>query len=147
MSLRHGTEAAISCRETKPRAGDAVALYPAQGGRKAMKLICAVVRPHCLEDIRSVAAKLGLEGLTVSETGQHTAGPVLTEVYRGAEYRSDWEPRIRIELAVADEGADQLVEAICNIARTGREGDGDVFLSTLAEAIRIRTGETGATAV
>jgi nitrogen regulatory protein PII len=147
MSLRHGTEAAISCGETKPLAGDAVALYPAQGGRKAMKLICAVVRPHCLEDIRSVAAKMGLEGLTVSETERHAAGRVLTEVYRGAEYRSDWEPRIRIELAVADETADQVAEAICNIARTGREGDGDVYLSTLAEAIRIRTGETGPAAV
>jgi nitrogen regulatory protein P-II 2 len=112
-----------------------------------MKLICAVVRPNCLEDIRAAAAQLGLEGLTVSEIEQHAAGAILTEVYRGAEYVSDRQQRIRIELAVADEMADQVTEAICNIARTGREGDGDVYLSTLTQAIRIRTGETGAEAV
>jgi nitrogen regulatory protein P-II 2 len=112
-----------------------------------MKLICAVVRPHCLEDIRTAVARMGLEGLTVYETEQHSRGATRIEFYRGTEYSSDWEPRIRIEMAVADDLADQVAEAICNIARTGRAGDGNVFVSALAEAIRIRTGETGPAAV
>jgi len=112
-----------------------------------MKLITAVVRPHCLEDVRTTVALMGLDGLTACEVQQHGARPWRTEVYRGAEYRTDWEPRVRIELAVADELADQVTEAICNIARTGRDEDGNVFVSGLAEAIRIRTGETGASAI
>jgi len=112
-----------------------------------MKLITAVVRPHCLEDVRMAVARMGLDGLTASEVEQHGARAVRTEVYRGAEYRTDWEPRVRIELAVADEVADQVTEAICNIARTGRDDDGNVYVSGLAEAIRIRTGETGTSAL
>lgn len=108
-----------------------------------MKLITAVVRPHCLEDVRTVVARMGLDGLTATEIEQHGTRMARTEVYRGAEYRTDWEPRVRIELAVADELADQVTEAICNIARTGRPEDGNVFVSALAETIRIRTGETG----
>jgi nitrogen regulatory protein PII len=108
-----------------------------------MKLVTAVVRPHCLEDIRTAVAQMGLDGLTVTEIERYGAGKARTEVYRGTEYRSDWEPRLRIELAVADELAHQVTEAICNIARSGRQEDGDVFVSALAEAIRIRTGETG----
>lgn len=112
-----------------------------------MKLITAVVRPHCLEDVRTAVARMGLDGLTASEVEQHGARAVRTEMYRGAEYRTDWEARVRIELAVADEVADQVTEAICNIARTGRDDDGNVYVSGLAEAIRIRTGETGALAI
>ena len=108
-----------------------------------MKLITAVVRPHCLEDVRMVVARMGLDGLTVTEVEQHGAVPGRTEVYRGAEYRSDWQPRVRIELAVDDDVADQVTEAICNIARSGRQEDGRVFVTSLAEAIRIRTGEHG----
>ena len=112
-----------------------------------MKLITAVVRRQCLEDVRNATALMGLEGLTVIDTEEHGANAGRTEVYRGAEYRSDSESRIRIEVAVADDLAEQVVEAICNIARTGRDGDGTVFVSALAEAYRIRTGETGAAAI
>ena len=108
-----------------------------------MKLISAVVRPHCVEDVRMAVAMMGLDGLTVSEIEQHDARRVRTEVYRGSEYRSDWEPRLKIDVAVPDEQADQVAEAICNIARTGRMGDGRVLVTNLASAIRIRTGETG----
>jgi len=117
--------------------------FPAQGDRKGMKLITAVVRPHCLEDVRMAVARMGLGGLTATEIEQHDARLGRIEVYRGAEYRSDWEPRIRIELAVEDDVVEQVTEAICNVARTGRQEDGDVFVSALAGAIRIRTGETG----
>lgn len=125
----------------------AVAVNQASEGRKAMKLITAVVRPHCLEDVRTAVAQMGLEGLTVTEIAEHWAGTPRTEVYRGAEYRTDWQPRLRVEIVVEDDVTDQVADAICNIARTGRPGDGRVFVSALAEAIRIRTGETGAAAL
>jgi nitrogen regulatory protein PII len=112
-----------------------------------MKLISAVIRPHRLDDVRTVVAQMGLVGLTVTEVEEHGAGAPRTEVYRGAEYRFDWEPRMRIEVAVEDGLTDQVVEAICNVARTGRKGDGRVFVSRLEDAIRIRTGETGDSAL
>ena len=112
-----------------------------------MKLISALIRPHRLDDVRVVVAQMGLVGLTVTEVEEHGAGAPRTEVYRGAEYRFDWQPRMRIEVAVEDELSDQVVEAICNVARTGRKGDGRVFVAELVDAIRIRTGETGAAAL
>lgn len=112
-----------------------------------MKLITAVVRPHCLEDVRTAVAQMGLDGMTVTEIAEHGWGLGRTEVYRGAEYRFEWEPRVRIELAVADDLADQVTEAICNLARSSRGGDGRVLVYALTEAIRIRTGETGTAAI
>jgi nitrogen regulatory protein P-II 2 len=112
-----------------------------------MKLITANVRPHCIDDVRTAVALMGLDGMTVSEIEQHGQDTIRTEVYRGAEYRSAWEAWIRIELAVNDDLADQVIEAICNIARTGRRDDGSVFVTALLEAVRIRTGETGPFAV
>jgi nitrogen regulatory protein PII len=112
-----------------------------------MKLITAVVRPHCLEDVRTAVAQMGLEGLTVTEIEEHWAEKPRTEVYRGAEYRTEWQRRLRVEIVVEDDVSDQVAEAICNIARTGRRGDGRVLVSGLAETIRIRTGETGAAAL
>jgi len=112
-----------------------------------MKLVTAVIRPHCLEDVRTAVAQMGLDGMTVTETTEHGVSRGRTEVYRGAEYRTDWEPRVRIELAVVDDLADQVTEAICNLARSGREGDGSVLVYALTEAVRIRTGETGPAAV
>lgn len=112
-----------------------------------MKLITALIRPHRLDDVRIVVARIGLVGLTVTEVEEHGAGPPRTEVYRGAEYRYDWQPRVRIEIAVDDELTDQVVEAICNVARTGRRGDGRLFVGQIDDAIRIRTGETGPAAL
>jgi nitrogen regulatory protein P-II 2 len=112
-----------------------------------MKLISALIRPHRLDDVRMVVARMGLVGLTVTEVEEFGAETPRTEVYRGAEYRFDWQPRMRIEVAVEDELTDQVVEAICNVARTGRKGDGRVFVAELEDAIRIRTGEAGTAAL
>jgi len=112
-----------------------------------MKLISAIVRPHCLEDLRLAFARMGVDGLTVNETELHGAEQARTEVYRGAEYRVDWEPRMRVEIAVDDGVAEQVAEALCNIARSARYDDGQVLVSGLVEAIRIRTGEHGPFAI
>lgn len=112
-----------------------------------MKLISAIIRPFRLDDVREAVAAMGLTGMTVIETEEYGVKQPHVEVYRGAEYRVDWEARVRVELAVDDSLADQVVEAICNIARTGRRGDGRVLVAPLAEAVRIRTLETGAQAL
>lgn len=142
-----GTEAAVRDGKASPARRQAVLTNRVYGGRKPMKLITAVVRPHRLADVRTAVARMGLEGLTVTEQQEHGAGRPRTEVYRGSEYRVDWRPRLRIEIVVEDDLAEQVTEAICNIARTGRQGDGTVFVSSLAEAIRIRTGESGGAAL
>ncbi len=113
----------------------------------AVKLITALIRPHRLDDVRAAVAKMGLEGLTVIETAEYGSDVPRTEVYRGAEYRDEWHPRIQVEIVVDDMLADQVTEAICNLARTGRAGDGRVFVCGLTEAVRIRTGETGVAAL
>lgn len=112
-----------------------------------MKLITAHIRPFRLDAVREAVAAMGLHGMTVIEVEDCGAGHARTEVYRGAEFRVDSAPRACIELAVDDAVAEQVVEAICNIARTGRRGDGKVYVAPLAEAIRIRTGESGAAAL
>ena len=112
-----------------------------------MKLVTAVVRPFKMDDVKTALEAVGVHGMTLTEVSGFGRQRGHIEVYRGAEYRTDWEPRVRIELAVADDLADQVTEAICNIARSGRDDDGNVFVSGLAEAIRIRTGETGASAI
>ncbi|MBP6515001.1 MAG: P-II family nitrogen regulator [Steroidobacteraceae bacterium] len=108
-----------------------------------MKLITATIRPWRLDDVREAVAAMGLQGMTITETEEYGVREPHTEVYRGAEYRVEWAGRIRLELAVDDVVVDQVVEAICNIARTGRRGDGRITVAPLAEALRIRTGEMG----
>ncbi len=110
---------------------------------KAVKLITATIRPWRLDDVREAVAAMGLQGMTITETEEYGVREPHTEVYRGAEYRVEWAGRIRLELAVDDVVVDQVVEAICNIARTGRRGDGRITVAPLAEALRIRTGEMG----
>lgn len=112
-----------------------------------MKLISATIRNWRLDDVREAVAAMGLTGMTVTETGLYGATEARTEFYRGSEYRVDWVARVRVELAVDDSVAEQVVEAICNLARTGRPGDGRVTVAPLTEAVRIRTGETGAHAL
>ena len=112
-----------------------------------MKMITAIIKPFKLDDVRQAVADIGIQGITVTEVKGFGRQRGHTELYRGAEYVVDFLPKAKIELAVADELAEQVVEAITNTARTGKIGDGKIFVTELLEAIRIRTGETGAEAV
>src|SRR5918999_5178396 len=111
--------------------------------RNAMKLITAIIKPFKLDDVRQAVADIGVQGITVTEVQGVGRQRGHTELYRGAEYRVDFLPKTKIELAVDDSIAEQVIEAITNVARTGKIGDGKVFVIDLEQAVRIRTGETG----
>jgi nitrogen regulatory protein P-II 2 len=112
-----------------------------------MKLITAIIKPFKLDDVRQAVADIGVQGITVTEVQGFGRQRGHTELYRGAEYRVDFLPKAKIELAVDDSITEQVVEAITNVARTGKIGDGKVFVSDLGQAVRIRTGELGIDAV
>ena len=112
-----------------------------------MKLITAIIKPFKLDDVRQAVADIGVQGITVTEVQGFGRQRGHTELYRGAEYRVDFLPKTKIELAVDDAIAEQVVEAITNVARTGKIGDGKIFVSNLEQAVRIRTGEVGVEAV
>jgi nitrogen regulatory protein P-II 2 len=112
-----------------------------------MKMITAIIKPFKLDDVREAVAEIGLQGITVTEVKGFGRQRGHTELYRGAEYVVDFLPKAKIELAVADDIAEQVIEAITVVARTGKIGDGKIFVTNLDQAIRIRTGETGASAV
>ena len=112
-----------------------------------MKLITAIIKPFKLDDVRQAIADMGIQGITVTEVKGFGRQRGHTELYRGAEYVVDFLPKTKIEMAVADDVVEQVIEAISNTARTGKIGDGKIFITSLEEVIRIRTGETGAEAV
>jgi len=112
-----------------------------------MKLITAIIKPFKLDDVRQAVADIGIQGITVTEVKGFGRQRGHTELYRGAEYVVDFLPKTKIELAVDDAVAEQVVEAIVNTARTNKIGDGKIFVTSLEEVIRIRTGETGVEAV
>jgi nitrogen regulatory protein P-II 2 len=112
-----------------------------------MKMITAIIKPFKLDDVRQAVADIGIQGITVTEVKGFGRQRGHTELYRGAEYVVDFLPKAKIELAVADDILEQVIEAIANTARTGKIGDGKIFVTELTEAIRIRTGETGTEAV
>ena len=112
-----------------------------------MKLIIAIIKPFKLDEVRQAVADIGVQGVTVTEVQGFGRQRGHTELYRGAEYRVDFVPKTKIELAVDDAICEQVIEAIMNVARTGKIGDGKVFVVALEQAIRIRTGETGAEAI
>ncbi len=112
-----------------------------------MKLITAVIKPFRLDDVRNALSDVGVQGMTVTEVKGFGRQKGHTELYRGAEYVVDFLPKVKLEMAVADDMVDQAVEAITKAARTGKIGDGKIFIQNLAEVIRIRTGETGPDAV
>jgi nitrogen regulatory protein P-II 2 len=112
--------------------------------RQEMKLITAIVRPFKLDDLEMAVARLGVQGMTVTEVQGYGRQKGHAEYYRGAEYSVDFVPKTRVEIAVDDGIVEPVVEAIANVARTGKVGDGKIFVTELEQAIRIRTGETGA---
>jgi len=112
-----------------------------------MKLITAVIKPFKLDDVRTALSDVGVQGMTVTEVKGFGRQKGHTELYRGAEYVVDFLPKIKIELALDDGMVDQVVEAITKAAQTGKIGDGKIFITSMDNVIRIRTGETGADAV
>ena len=108
-----------------------------------MKLVTAVIKPFKLDEVREALSALGVQGITVTEVKGFGRQKGHTELYRGAEYVVDFLPKVKLEAAVADELLDRVIEAIEGAARTGKIGDGKIFVLDLAQVIRIRTGETG----
>jgi nitrogen regulatory protein P-II 2 len=106
-----------------------------------MKLIIAVIKPFKLDDVREALTPLGVQGLTVSEVKGFGRQKGQTEIYRGAEYHVNFLPKVKVEIAVADDLAEQVVEAIMKSAHTGKIGDGKIFVMDVERAVRIRTGE------
>ena len=108
-----------------------------------MKMIAAVVQPHRLDEIREALNSIGIHGMTASEVQGYGRQGGHKEIYRGAEYDIHFVPKIKIEVVVSDEQEDGVVEAICTAAKTGKIGDGKIFVYDTVKAIRIRTGEEG----
>jgi nitrogen regulatory protein PII len=108
-----------------------------------MKLISAIIKPFKLDDVREALSEIGVQGITVTEVKGFGRQKGHTELYRGAEYVVDFLPKVRIDAAVADDIADQVVDAISQAAQTGKIGDGKIFVMPLEQVVRIRTGETG----
>ncbi|MDQ7091280.1 MAG: P-II family nitrogen regulator [Methylococcales bacterium] len=112
-----------------------------------MKLITAIIKPFKMDDVREALSEIGVAGITATEVKGFGRQKGHTELYRGAEYVVDFLPKVKLEIAVADEIVDQAVETIINAANTGKIGDGKIFVSPLEQVIRIRTGETGEEAI
>ena len=108
-----------------------------------MKMVTAVVKPFKLDEVREALSAIGVQGITVTEVKGFGRQKGHTELYRGAEYVVDFLPKVKIEAAVADDVVERVIEAIETAARTGKIGDGKIFVSTLEQVVRIRTGETG----
>ena len=112
-----------------------------------MKLITAVVKPFKLDEVRQAVADIGIQGVTVTEVQGYGRLKGTTQAHRDAEFSADFLPKAKIELAVDDSIAEQVMEAVCNVARTGKSGDGKVWILELEQALRVRTGETGPDAI
>jgi nitrogen regulatory protein P-II 2 len=112
-----------------------------------MKLVTAIIKPFKLEDVRDALSEIGVKGMTVTEVKGFGRQKGHTELYRGAEYVVDFLPKVKLEVAVRDELLDQVLDAIVNSAKTGKIGDGKIFVYEVGQVIRIRTGETGEDAV
>jgi nitrogen regulatory protein PII len=112
-----------------------------------MKFITAIIKPFKLDDVRSALSEMGVSGMTVTEVKGFGRQRGHTELYRGAEYTVDFVPKVRIEVAVRNELVDQAIEAIIGAAKTGKIGDGKIFVSDILRVVRIRTGETDSAAL
>ncbi len=112
-----------------------------------MKIVSAIIKPFKLDDVREAISEIGIDGLTVTEVKGFGRQKGHTELYRGAEYQVDFLPKVKLEIAISDDQVDRLVEAIMGAAKTGKIGDGKIFVYDLQHAVRIRTGETDNDAV
>ena len=112
-----------------------------------MKLVTAIIKPFKLDDVREALSEIGVHGMTVTEVKGFGRQKGHTELYRGAEYVVDFLPKVKVEVAIDDSALAQCLEAITKAANTGKVGDGKIFVATLDEVVRIRTGETGPEAV
>ena len=112
-----------------------------------MKIVSAVIKPFRLDDVRSALSDIGINGLTVYEVKGFGRQKGHTELYRGAEYVVDYIPKVKIEVAVDDDLTDQVIDTIIEAARTGKIGDGKIFITNLENVVRIRTGESGSSAL
>ena len=112
-----------------------------------MKLVTAIIKPFRLDDVRDALARIGIQGMTVTEVKGFGRQKGHTELYRGAEYVVDFLPKVKLEVAISEELVDQALDAISDAAKTGKIGDGKIFVYNLEQVIRIRTGETGEDAI
>ncbi len=112
-----------------------------------MKLITAIIKPFKLDDVREALSEIGVQGITVTEVKGFGRQKGHTELYRGAEYVVDFLPKVKLEIAVDDNSVGQVIETITSSANTGKIGDGKIFVYSLEQAVRIRTGETGNDAI
>ncbi|MGB5327895.1 MAG: P-II family nitrogen regulator [Gammaproteobacteria bacterium] len=112
-----------------------------------MKIITAIIKPFKLDDVRQALGEIGVQGLTVSEVKGFGRQKGHTELYRGAEYVVDFLPKVKLEVAIDDDLVDQVIDAITSSANTGKIGDGKIFVTTLEQVVRIRTGESGPAAL
>lgn len=108
-----------------------------------MKMITAIIKPFKLDDVREALHQIGVAGMTVEEVKGYGRQKGHTELYRGAEYIVEFQPKVKLQIAVADEQVEPVIEAVCQAAATGKIGDGKIFVAPLEQSIRIRTGETG----
>jgi nitrogen regulatory protein P-II 2 len=116
-------------------------------GTKSMKLIIAVIKPFKLDEVRDALTRIGIHGMTVTEVKGYGRQKGHMEIYRGAEYAINFLPKVRIEVAVPSEQLDRVMETVITAAKTGKIGDGKIFVTPLEQAVRIRTGETDAGAL
>jgi nitrogen regulatory protein P-II 2 len=112
-----------------------------------MKIITAIIKPFKLDDVRTALAEIGVQGMTVNEVKGFGRQKGHTELYRGAEYQVEYIPKVKIDIATDDDRVEQVIEAITSAASTGKIGDGKIFVTPLEQVIRIRTGESGSTAL
>ena len=147
LPRRHTKDSARAARNESGICAVIVKIHsPVTGAGMAMKMITAIIRPHKLGDLEQAVARIGVQGMTVTEVQGYGRQHGHLEVYRDAQYRVDFTPRIQVQIAVDDGLVEPLVEAIANVTRTGKIGDGRIFVAGVGQAIRIRTGETGAAA-
>ncbi len=108
-----------------------------------MKMVTAIIKPFKLDDVREALSEIGVKGITATEVKGFGRQKGHTELYRGAEYAVDFLPKVKLEIAVDDDMVERVVESVINAARTGKIGDGKIFVGPLEQAVRIRTGESG----